>query len=59
MNRKEYLIKAKIKRKTATIQKLEVEVVRYAEILCNLPDDNEAEKNRIVVFIFCIDSTCI
>ena len=48
MNRKEYLIKAKIKRKTLTIQKLEVEIIRYAEILYNLPDDNEIEKNKIV-----------
>jgi hypothetical protein len=48
MNEKEYLLRAKIKRRGNAVKKLEVELERFAEVLYNLPDDNEKEKTKIL-----------
>ena len=48
MNKKEYLLRAKITRRGNAVKKLEIELTRFAEVLYNLPDDNEKEKTKIL-----------
>jgi len=48
MNKKEYLLRKKEKRRSITIKRLEVEITRLAEVLYSLPEDNQEEKDRIL-----------
>jgi len=48
MNKKEYLLRKKEKRRSITIKRLEVEITRLAEVLYSLPEDNQEEKDGVL-----------
>jgi len=51
MNKKEYLLRKRIERKTNTTNKLQAEISRFAEVLNNLPEDNFAAFCQIIAKI--------